>query len=273
MCGDLWSAREHNRSTAVHFECAGARELIAITNAHLGLSYFQLGLFDEAGQLLERVLATPDAGNLALMYGKYYKCLLLFENGAYDQTLALVDGLAKEALATNDFVIFWCARLLMANLWAHSDKLSDADAVLDELGEGNAFLPFLRARLLSIRSEIRRRQGNAEDAVRLAAESITSSIPGPRYNYGEDPAPLRHALALYDLGNKDVARRAIRDARDDLFARAAQIPDENIRRGYFENIGWHAQTLTLAKEWLDSQSVEMIDSTMPSLAPQRYPLP
>lgn len=252
MDGDLWKAREYNHLATVLFECAGARELLAITHAHLGLSYFQLGLFEEAAKLFDRVLGTHDAGDLALMYATYYKCLLLFEKGAYDQASALAGELAKNSLATNDFVMFWCARLLTANLWIRLDKLMEADAVLDELGEGHAFLPFLRARIFSIRSAIRRRRGNAEQAVRLSSESMIASTSGPRYNYGEEPVPLRHALALRACGSKDAARMAIREARDDLLARAAKIPDEDIRRSYLENIGWHARTLTLAKEWLDT---------------------
>jgi hypothetical protein len=250
MDGDLWNARERNRASAILFERAGAREFRAITNAHLGLSQLQLGFSNEAETLFDHVLTTSDAGNLALMYATYYKSLLLFETRRFDEALALAESLAKDALAVNDFIMLWCARLLMADIWAASDKLGEADGVLDELGETNAFLPFLRARFSSIRSEVRRRQGHAEEAARLAADSITTGAAGPRYNYGEDPARLRYALALHALGNFDAARNAIQETRDDLLAIAAKIPDEDVRRAYLENIGWHARTLELAKEWL-----------------------
>ncbi|HRI62782.1 MAG TPA: protein kinase [Polyangium sp.] len=247
---DLWRALEANHASAKHLERAGAREWLAITNAHLGLSYLQLGLFKEAMPVLDGVIALPDAGNLALLYATYYKCLLEYECSRFDDALELLGELAKNALATNDFVILWCSRLLIANLWANSDKLSEADAILDELGENNAFLPFLRARFLSIRSEIRRRQGHAQEAVRFAEESVKVGASGPRYNYGEDPLPLRLALALHALGDLDAARTTICGARDDLLARAAKIPDESVRQSYLENIGWHAQTMQLAKEWI-----------------------
>jgi len=248
--GNLWKAREHNRASAALFERAGARELLAITNAHLGLSQFQLGLFKEAEELFDSVLATPDAGNLALMYATYYKCLLLVEIGRIEQATTMATQLAQEASSSSDFVMLWCARLLVAEASIASHKLDEAQSVLDELGANNAFLPFLRARFDSIRSEISRRRGDFTEAARLAAESITAGRSGPRYNYGEDPLQLRHALALHASGDIREARDIIRASCDDLRARAARIQDEKVRQAYLENISSHAQTFTLAQEWL-----------------------
>lgn len=247
---DAWKGLEHCKTSASRFEAAGAREFLAITNAHLGLSYLQLGLLREADALFDRVLATPDAGNLALTYATYYKSLLLVETGKLEEAFAVAGSLVKSALAASDFVLLWCARLTMADVFIAQDKLDEADGVLDELGEANAFLPFLRAKFGSLRSEIRRKQGRAADAVVLAADSIASGKAGPRYNYGEDPLQLRHALALHAAGDLDGARRSIREARDDILECAAKITNESVRRAYLENLGAHKLTLTLAREWL-----------------------
>lgn len=247
---DLWRAREHNLAAVRRFEEVRARENLAIYNAHLGLSHLQLGAFADAETVLDDVLTTHDAGDLARMYAMHYKSLLFVETGRFDEAMGLATSLAKDALQANDFVLLWCAQLSTVNVLIARDKLDEADQVLDGLGEANAFLPFLRARLLSLQSEIRRRQGRTDEAVRAAADSVTAGRAGPRYNYGEDPFSLRHALALHDAGDLENARRVIREGRDDLLLCAAKIPDEAIRRAYLESIGWHAQTLELAHEWL-----------------------
>jgi len=250
MKNDLWLARQHNVAAADRYAAAGAREYLAITNAHLGLSYMQLGLLTQAEDLFDGVLATPDAGKLAFMYARYYKGRLFLERKRLDEALAMTAILAQEALAASDYVMLWCARLLTVGILIASDKLDEADGVLDELGETNAFLPFLRARFLSLRADIRRRRGRPEDAVALAAESVAIGRAGPRYNYGEDPLRLRYAMILHSAGCVDDARSIIREARDDLLACAAKIPDEAVRQAYLENISSHARTLELAREWM-----------------------
>lgn len=247
---DLWSARENCRASALQFERAGAREFLAITNAHLGLSHMQLGLFAEADVLFEQVLATPDAGNLAFMYAAYYKSLLFVETKRFDDAWGIAGTLANNALAANDFVMLWCARLVMVEIAIARDKLDEAQGILNELGEANAFLPFLRAKWLSLRSEVCRCQGQIDEAVTRAADSVVVGASGPRYNYGEAPLLLRYALALRAQGNLDAANKAIAEARDDLLTCAAKIPDLTVREAYLKNIAHHAQTLQLAREWL-----------------------
>ena len=247
---DLWLARQHSMAAADRYAAAGAREYLAIAKAHLGLSYMQLGLRSEAESLLDDVLATPGAGNLAYMYAAYYKCRLVVEQLRFDQALEMTAKLAGDALAASDFVMFWCARLLTAGIFALTDRLDQADAVLDELGLENAFLPFLRARLLTIRSEVCRRRGRAEEALANAVESLEAGRAGPRYNYGKDHLQWRYCLALHAAGRMDEAREAIRNARDELLTCAATIPDEAVRRSYLEDVTIHSMTLAYAREWL-----------------------
>jgi hypothetical protein len=211
----------------------------------------QLGLFAEAEALFDRVLATREAGNLAFMYARYYKSRLFLEWKRFDEALETTAILAQDALAASDYVMLWCARLLTVGILMASDKLDEADDILDELGETKAFLPFLRARFLSLRADVRRQRGHAEEAVVLAAESVDEGRSGPRYNYGEDPLRLRYAMALHAAGQLDAARDVIREGREDLLGCAAKIPDEAVRHAHLENIAVHARTLELAREWID----------------------
>jgi len=247
---DLWIARQHNIAAADRYAAAGAREYLAITKAHLGLSCMLLGLRTEAEQLLNGVLATPGAGNLAYMYATYYKCRLLTEQLRFDEALEMTTKLGQDALAASDFVMYWCARLLVVAIHAVSDKIDDADAILDELGQDKAFLPFLRSRFSSLRSELRRRQGRTDEAVALAIESVQVGQAGPRYNYGQDPLLLRQALAHHAAGQIDTAREVIRLARSHVLDGAAKIPDEAVRQSYLQNVTVNAYTLKFAREWL-----------------------
>jgi len=210
----------------------------------------QLGLLVQAEEIFNRVLATPGAGKLALMCAAYYKARLFLEWKRIHEALEITVALAKDAQAARDHVMIWCARVLTADISSALGKLDEADAVLDQIDESKAFLPFLRARFLSVRADVRRRQGRAEEAVALAAESVVTGQVGPRYGYGEEPLRLRHAMALQAAGRMDEARHIICEDRQDLLNCAAKIPDETVRRAYLENIAAHARTLELAREWL-----------------------
>src|SRR5262249_35928626 len=87
-------------------------------------------------------------------------------------------------------------------------------------------------------------------------------LPGPRRTArgwrasGKLPVPrtapllLVRAEALHALGDHDAARRAIREAQDDLYGVAAKIPDLEVRRGFLENFPEHRRTPELARAWL-----------------------
>lgn len=247
---DVWQALQHNLIAVRLFDQVGARENVSVYKAHLGLSHLCLGDFAAAESVLDELLDTEESATLAHMYGVHYKSLLLIEMGRFDAAFELVSTLAKDAFSANDFILLWCARLSMATVFMARGELDQADQVLEELGESNAFLPFLRARFLSLRSEIRRLQRRFEDAVRLAKSSVDAGAVGPRYNYGEDPLAFRLALALHASGNEEAARQTMREVRADLLTCAEKIPIESARRGYLEGISWHANALGLAREWL-----------------------
>lgn len=247
---DLWIARKHSLAAAELYAAAGAREYFAITKAHLGLSYLQLGLRSEAEEILNEVLATPGAGKLAYMYATYYKSRVLTEKEEFDKALDVCGKLAHDALTASDFVMFWCARLLMAGINAAAERLEIADAILDELGETNAFLPFLKARFLSLRGEVFRRRQQWEEAIDCATRALEAGQAGPRYNYGADPLLFRLAWAHHGAGHLDEARKFIRMARDSLLAVAAKIPEESVRKAYLEKIVLHEYTMRFAREWL-----------------------
>jgi hypothetical protein len=65
---------------------------------------------------------------------------------------------------------------------------------------------------------------------------------------------LVRARALHALGRTDEALDALREDRDEILARAAEISDLEIRRSFLSRVSAHARTLSLCREWLGDES-------------------
>jgi hypothetical protein len=61
---------------------------------------------------------------------------------------------------------------------------------------------------------------------------------------------LVHAEALHASGEEAAARAALREAWDDLQARAAAIEAPAARRAFLEEVPEHARVGALRREWL-----------------------
>jgi tetratricopeptide (TPR) repeat protein len=75
---------------------------------------------------------------------------------------------------------------------------------------------------------------------------------------GSDQAPeeiearvrLALARAAHASGDRDLAARTLREARDRLLARAGRIDDTDLRASFLERVPEHRATLDLAERWL-----------------------
>jgi tetratricopeptide (TPR) repeat protein len=237
--------------TAAGFEAAGARQFVPVTIGHCGLLHAQLGLFDEGREILERIIAAPDSGDLAVRYALFYKSMLLVQTGQTESALAIAENLSQVAIKLGDHVMCWNARLVSIECLLEAARLDDAEQALNDLRALVVNVPYLHARHLSLLALLRQNQGQLDEAVRLSAEAIIPWRLGPRYHYGEDPILLRHAEALRAQGDMAGSRRAIQDARDDLLVRASKVPDVDMRRAFIDNVPHRRRTMELAREWLD----------------------
>jgi hypothetical protein len=92
-------------------------------------------------------------------------------------------------------------------------------------------------------------QGRAADAARESAAAAELVDAGAED--GETLIRLTHAEALHASGNEEGAKRVIGVARDRLMARAARIRDAAYRESFLERVAESAETLRLARVWLD----------------------
>jgi eukaryotic-like serine/threonine-protein kinase len=106
----------------------------------------------------------------------------------------------------------------------------------------------LRARILLAR-------GCAAEAAREAEETVALCRNAGIYDYFRFSATLlTRAEANHAAGHIDAAKEAIRDARDDLLARAEKIEDPKYRQSFLSRVPVHVRTLALAREWLAEES-------------------
>ena len=100
-------------------------------------------------------------------------------------------------------------------------------------------------------ARIRLLQGRHEEALRLAGEALQADRDAGMGEYGTRAGcRLVHAEALHAAGDLVAARQAIREAADDVLARADQIDDPAYRHGFLTQVPVNARILALARDWL-----------------------
>lgn len=99
-------------------------------------------------------------------------------------------------------------------------------------------------------ARIRLLQGRHEEALRLAGEALQADRDAGVGDYGARAnCRLVHAEALHATGDLAAARQVIREARDELLARADKIEDPGYRQGFL-GVAVNARILALAGDWL-----------------------
>jgi hypothetical protein len=133
--------------------------------------------------------------------------------------------------------------------------LARGDLVLAER-HALAMLPLLgevwmgRAAADAMFARVRLAQGATAEALAAARAGIGALAKGGERTARKGLVRLVLAEALHAAGQRDEARAALRDARDRLLARAAEL-DEPLRADFLGAQPDHLRTLRWAEEWLD----------------------
>jgi hypothetical protein len=93
-------------------------------------------------------------------------------------------------------------------------------------------------------------RGRVAEALALARELSASREACGGHGYRGTLLRLVHAEALDAAGERDAARAALREAWDDLDAKAARIDDVEVRRRVLEAVPENARVIALARAWL-----------------------
>jgi hypothetical protein len=201
------------RTTLASAERLGLHNAQATASLQLGVAMYIGGELDAAEELLMRaVRACRVQGNR------------LMEGGA-------VSYLAAVALARGD--------LATAERHVHS-----AIAVAGEASQ-------LRASVDATLARIRLAQEAKSEALVAARAACVALTKAAERTLRKGFIRLVLAEALHAAGHEDEARAALRDARDRILARVAEL-DDSLRADFVNAQPEHAQTLRWAEAWLDA---------------------
>jgi tetratricopeptide (TPR) repeat protein len=234
------------------FEKSGDLRNASITRTDLGFVLTEFGAYPQAEALFRRSLVEAERmglqtsipqvkhnlGFALLGLGKLAEAAEIEIEAAdalHAQGQRRVEGLAKTYLA----------RILLRK-GDHSVAETQARQAVDLL----EVAPASRAMALAVLARALRAQHDPsalESAKR--AMDVLRSLGG--LEEGEALVRLTLAEVLDDAGDP-TSRSVIRDAKDALLARAANIQDRALRESFLERVEENAETLSLAARWLDS---------------------
>ena len=235
-------------------ELAGDLRSACVQALNAGHGFLQLGLYEEAARIFRE---TADrAGRLGLDNARSYAKLnlgpALWALGQLAEARAAeVDALTLFR-AQSDRPLESTARtylaLILSLLGERAAAAREATAVADDRGA----TPAIRALALTLVADLHLVEGRAAEALAAAegAVSLLTSLDG--IEEGEALIRVVYAECLHAAGDADAARSALREARDDLLARAAKIVDPAHRESFLTRVPENARTLARAAEWLDA---------------------
>jgi predicted negative regulator of RcsB-dependent stress response len=252
--GDAWSARRHATLAVLHGERSHAVRSMRFAQIFVATSDWALGRLAEAEALL-RELVKAAADDLLSRSATLYLTEVLIDRGALDEARAMARDRVETALADaqrRGVLREAEGRWLLAEIAA---KEGDLEAAEREL---TAAVPILRpaglhwqlaaARLAAVRLA----RGAVPEALAAAREVAEALAASGGHGWRGTLVRLVHAEALHAAGEVAAAHTALREARDDLLARAALVEDPAVRRSFLEAVPENARVLLLAREWLDA---------------------
>jgi hypothetical protein len=248
---DPWGALLHGRAALRAFEQAGDVSYQRIAVAMLVIDLTHYGAFEEAGELARREHDPGAQVGFAELWVAYTRAFLCTRSGQLDEALRLADFVEQHALAQGDWLVRAGARHVMVDSLLQRGDVEQAERAVTALG-APAELPIMaQPDVFAALARLRLVQRRPEEALRLAEQALAASRAVlPSIASIQEHARLVCAEAHHALGHQAAARDAIRDARDDLLARAFKIEDMSYRRSFLKHNALHARILTLAREWL-----------------------
>jgi tetratricopeptide (TPR) repeat protein len=248
---DPWAALGHGRTAARCHELAGE---VAYGHMQIHLAsndLVQLGAIAEARETLERLHASGVTLGNTDLWAAYCEALLHVQAGHPDEAIRVATRIQTAAMDRASVALHEKARdLLIQALIQHGD-IREAERVVLALGELHDRPLHERADFIAALARIRLLQGRSEEAVRLSGEALHVDRTATIGYYSTRAAcRLIHAEALHASGDLALARQAIREAREDLLARADHIEDPAYRHSFLAGVSVHVRILTLAGDWL-----------------------
>ncbi|WP_437521262.1 protein kinase [Sorangium sp. So ce726] len=249
---DPWGALNAHLAAERHLEASGHRIFALLASERVAITCVWLGAFDAAEARIERVLASESTPAFALRAAITFRIVSRLERRRLTEALEQTDTALREE-AERHVAASRSATTRLLRVEAHCllGELADAEEELRAVGDPAALVPLLRTTHLASMAEIRLRQGRPGEAAALAREALAwdrraGAVFAPR----QRALAATYAEALHASGHVEAAHAVIREARDELLARADKIGDPAFRKSFLENVSANAHTLALARAWL-----------------------
>jgi eukaryotic-like serine/threonine-protein kinase len=242
-----WAACSFTQAAERHFELTGDQHHGDLAASLLVFDYTMLGAFEDAEQQLERIRRR--SGSMTVVIAKLQEAILRLETGKPEAAMAaaieIIDAARGDSLLTAS------GELIRAEAYLMQGEVEQADDALVRVAETRSGLPLYDNWARGVRARILLSRGCAAEGADEADAAVANSYEVGIYGMRFSATLLCRAEAYFAVGNSDTAKQAIREARDDLLARAAAIEDEKYRTSFLERLQAHSRTMALAREWLD----------------------
>ncbi len=249
---DPWGALVHGRAAMRAFEQAGDLSYRRIVVAMLISDLTHYGAFAEAGELVARERDPGAQVGFAEMWVAYASALLATRSGHLDEAIRLANFVEQHALVQGDWLLRAGARHVIVDSLLQRGDVELAEHTATALGAPAELPPMAQPELFAALARLRLVQNRPGEALTLAEQALAASRSVlPSIASIQELSRLMCAEARHALGQHAAAQDAIREARDDLLARAVKIEDTGYRRAFLKNNALHARILTLAREWLE----------------------
>ncbi|WP_170319353.1 serine/threonine-protein kinase [Polyangium spumosum] len=238
-----WLAREHALDAVRYLEQGGERHVVPVAAAMLVGVCTELGAFEEAESWLERTAARPSS--MAAHVAAAYSGQLRLAQGRFEEAITISGAVADRAHGKDGNVVSAIGRLTLIEAHVERGAVAEAETLIDATSSRE--YPFVAAACAWFRARLLLARGRAAQAVTVARDALNLHWRiGPR---GLERVLLTLAEALMAAGETQAARRALRDACDELDAREAAIGDPVYRRHFLTRVPANVRIRRLGREW------------------------
>jgi tetratricopeptide (TPR) repeat protein len=253
---DPWQARTFAEQAVLAFTEVASLHNVAMNQFFLGLAQATLGDREASEETLRSTLDTAVRRQdflVQTIVKSNWPCLLTQPDGHVDPGRAEdVRRLVDEVLATEGTVpsLLGHAHGYLARLLLSLGEVERAEAEARKAMDLMAQMPVLRPAHSATLIHILLHQGRLSEAQEVATEGLRVIEDLGGTGYTEIGFRLAAAISFHAAGDIDGRARVIREARDQVHARADRIPDASARERFLTQVPENARVLELARTWL-----------------------
>jgi tetratricopeptide (TPR) repeat protein len=254
--GDLATHLRRVLSAVENFVMAGDIRNEYLQRANIGNAYVQLGDYEQAIAVFEKVLAIAQPMQLDFVAAvKVNLGLALAHTGRLEEAASMEEG-ALELCVRQSHLRFAClARVYLGLIRMERGDLQGAETILRDAIEHAPAVPDISAYAHGVMAQLllRREQPDVARERALTALSLLNAVQG--IEEGESLIRAGYAMALRATGDKAAALREIHTARTRIEQRAGRFTDPHQREIFLTQARDNALVMRIHEEWAGEQTL------------------